>query len=79
MDKKVKLTLVGLDGNAFVILGAFRQAARKQGFSKEWIEGVTREAMSGNYDHLLATIADNCEDVEEGEEEFEEEFEEEEG
>jgi hypothetical protein len=62
MVKKVKLQLVGLDSNAFSILGAFSSAARRQGWSKEEINAVTKEAMSKDYDHLLATIADNCKD-----------------
>jgi hypothetical protein len=60
MPKKVKLQLVGLDGNAFSILGAFSGAARRQGWTKEEIDAVTKDAMSKDYDHLLATIADNC-------------------
>jgi hypothetical protein len=60
MPKKVKLQLVGLDGNAFSILGAFNAAARRQGWTKEEIDAVTKEAMSKDYTHLLATIANNC-------------------
>lgn len=57
---KVVLNLVGLDGNAFVILGAFREAARHQHLSPSWIEDVCREAMTGDYDHLLYVISENC-------------------
>lgn len=60
MAKKVNLQLVGLDGNAFSILGAFSGAARRQGWTKEEIDAVTKNAMSKDYDHLLSTIADNC-------------------
>lgn len=56
--KKVTLQLVGLDGNAFSILGAFRHQARKEGWSSEEIEKVLKEARSSNYDHLLQTIMD---------------------
>lgn len=52
----VKIELVGLDGNAFVIVGAWMQAARRQGWSQEDIEKVKAEAISGNYDHLVYTI-----------------------
>jgi hypothetical protein len=62
MSKKVKLQLVGLDGNAFSILGAFSGAARRQGWTREEIDAVTKEAMSSDYTHLLATIAKNCKD-----------------
>jgi hypothetical protein len=59
--KKVKLELVGLDGNAFSVMGAFQRAARRQGWTPEEIKSVIDECMSGDYDHLLATIMDNVE------------------
>jgi len=62
MKKKVNLRLVGLDGNAFSIIGAFRGAAKKDGWSKEDIEEVTKNAMSKDYAHLLSTIAGYCKD-----------------
>jgi len=55
-DKKVNLELVGLDGNAFSLLGAFKKQARKEGWSEEEIMGVINEAMSGDYNHLLQTL-----------------------
>jgi hypothetical protein len=55
-DKKVKLKLVGLDGNAFSLLGAFQAQARKEGWSKVEIAEVRDEAMSGDYNHLLRTL-----------------------
>ena len=60
--KKVKLTLLGLDGNAFSILGAFQKAARRQGWTPAEISAVISEASSGDYDHLLQTIMEHCED-----------------
>jgi len=60
--KKVNLRLVGLDGNAFAVMGAFRRQALKEGWSQDEVKAVLDEAMSGNYDHLLATIADHCHD-----------------
>lgn len=61
VDKKVKLELVGLDDNAFSLLGAFRQAARNQGWSTEEIQSVRDECLSGDYDHLLQTLMAVCE------------------
>lgn len=58
---KVKLNLIGLDSNAFAILGAFKKAARKQGIDADEISRVIEEAMSGDYNHLLATISQHCE------------------
>lgn len=58
-SKKVKMQLVGLDGNAFVIMGTWRSNALRQGWSQEEVRAVLEEAQSGDYDHLLATIAMN--------------------
>jgi hypothetical protein len=60
IDKKVKLDLVGTDGNAFAILGNFQHQARKEGWTKEEIDTVINEATAGDYDHLLATIIKHC-------------------
>jgi hypothetical protein len=54
--KKVKLKLVGLDGNAFNLLGAFSRQAKKEGWSKEEISVVIEKATSGDYDKLLQTL-----------------------
>jgi hypothetical protein len=62
---KPKMTLVGMDGNAFSVLGNWSRAARRAGWSKEQIDVVMKEAMSGSYDHLLCTIMDNIEEPEE--------------
>ena len=61
--KKVKLTLVGLDGNAFALLGAFQRQARKEGWIKEEIDQVINDATSGDYDHLLRVLMEHCEDA----------------
>jgi hypothetical protein len=58
--KKVKLKMVGLDGNAFSILGAFRRQAIKENWTKEEIKEVTDQAMSSDYSHLISTIANHC-------------------
>jgi len=58
--KKVKLKLVGHDGNAFAILGSFQRQARKEKWTKEEIDAVIEDAMSEDYNHLLATIAGHC-------------------
>lgn len=58
--KLVPLSLVGLDGNAFSIMGAFSRAARKAKWPKDEIDAVLVDAMSGNYDHLLSVISSHC-------------------
>ena len=60
VNKKVKLNLVGLDGNAFALLGAFQAQARKEGWTAEEIKEVQKKAMSGDYDHLLCTLMEYC-------------------
>ena len=59
--KKVKLRLLGLDGNAFAIMGAFQKQAKKEGWTAMEIKAVMDEAKSGDYSHLLGTIMEHCE------------------
>lgn len=59
--KKVKLNLVGVNGNAFVIMGVFQRQARREEWHQYDIELVLNEAMNGDYQHLLATIQAHCE------------------
>lgn len=61
MNKKVKLKLVGTDGNAYSLLGAFQKKARKEGWTSEEIKAVIDEATSGDYDHLLFVLSEHCE------------------
>jgi hypothetical protein len=67
VNKKVTLTLVGLDGNCYSLLGAFQSQARREKWTKEEIEAVMDEATSGDYDHLLVTLMNHCEDGDEDE------------
>ena len=53
----IKVKLIGEDGNAFYILGKVQRAFREAKQSKEFIDAVIKEATSGDYSHLLATIA----------------------
>ena len=66
--KKVKLTLVGLDGNAFSLMGAFSKAARREGWSKEEIKTVMNACQSGDYDNLISVLMDHCDEDDEEEE-----------
>ena len=50
------MQLVGMDGNAFAILGGFSREARRQGWTQPEVKKVLDEATSKDYDHLLATI-----------------------
>jgi ERCC4-related helicase len=58
--KKVNLKMVGLDGNAFAVLGAFQRQARQDGWSQTEIKEVLDKAMSGDYSNLISTIAEHC-------------------
>jgi hypothetical protein len=51
----VVVPLVGEDGNAFAIIGRVRSALRRGGATDVEIEEFTKEAMSGDYDNVLAT------------------------
>lgn len=59
--KKVKLNLVGLDGNAFSVMGAFKRQAKKENWTNEEIQVVLDDAMSAGYSHLLSTIMKHVE------------------
>lgn len=51
---KIKVKLIGNDGNAFVILGTVQKALKDHGRS-DLVDEFLKEAMSGDYDHLLQT------------------------
>jgi len=61
MNKKVKLCLVGLDGNAHSILGAFRRQAKREGWTDDEIATILEEAKIKDYNHLISVILDHCE------------------
>jgi len=46
--------LFGCDGNAFAIMGTTKSLLRTYGATKEYVAAYLAEAMSGDYDHLLA-------------------------
>jgi hypothetical protein len=50
-----KFDLVGVDGNAFAVMGAVRRALKRAGNPPEVLDAYLREAQSGDYDHLLQT------------------------
>lgn len=52
---EIYVQLVGLDGNAFSILGRCLQAMRRAHIPQEERDSFYKEATSGNYDLLLAT------------------------
>lgn len=63
VSKKIKHSVIvtnGENGNAFVIMGRFSSAARKQNWTDEEIDVVLKEAMSSDYDHLVSTLRSYC-------------------
>ena len=59
--RTVNFNLIGQDGNAFFLLGAWRKQARRDGWSSEDIDKVINEATSGDYNHLISTLAAHSE------------------
>lgn len=60
-EKKVKLDLTKVNGNAFALMGAFLEAASAQGWMSCSIDAVINKCMSSDYDHLVATLSNVCE------------------
>lgn len=60
MEKKIKVKLIGEDGNAFHILGKVSMALKRAGL-KEKAEKYVEEATSGDYNHLLAVTSEYVE------------------
>ena len=50
---KPTVQLIGQDGNAFAIMGNVKQALKRAGADKEYIDEYLKEATSGYYNHLL--------------------------
>jgi hypothetical protein len=60
VNKKVDLELVGLNGNAYAMMGAFSHQARREKWTKEEIKAVIDDATSSDYNHLLCVLSDHC-------------------
>ena len=50
---KPTVKLIGEDGNAFSIMGRVKQSLRPAGADKEYVDKYLKDAISGDYDHLL--------------------------
>lgn len=61
IEKTVNLNLIGVNGNAFMIMGVFQRQAKKEGWTPREIQEVLKEAKSKDYNYLLATIENHCE------------------
>ncbi len=56
--KREKYTLVGVDGNAYRIMGYVKNAMRECGFSADEISAYTKDAMSSDYSNLVFVSMD---------------------
>lgn len=52
---EIEVQLTGTDGNAFAVMGAVQRAMRKHPEAKNDVAEFQKEAMSGDYNHLLMT------------------------
>lgn len=57
--------LVGIDGNAFSVMGYVQRAMRTANFSQEERDKYLADAQSSDYDHLLCVSAEMVEKVNE--------------
>lgn len=62
LPEPVWLDLSLVDGNAFAIMGVWKQQARREGWTKEQIDHVIDDAKSSTYNHLVRTIQRNCDE-----------------
>jgi hypothetical protein len=53
----------GPDGNAFVLMGYAKRFGRQLGWSREEIDTLIKEMMSGDYDNLTATFEEAFEGI----------------
>lgn len=56
--EKPTVKLLGLDSNAFAILGRVQDVLRKAGADEEYITQYHKEATSGDYSNLLLVTMD---------------------
>ena len=61
-------SLVGVDGNAYSVMGYVSMAMKQAGYTEEEIKQYTKQAMSSDYNHLLAVsieFVDKCNEYKE--------------
>lgn len=60
---KREYTLVGVNGNAFAIMGYVVRAMKLEHKSKDETDAYIRNAKSSDYTHLIAVSVDMCEEL----------------
>lgn len=66
-EKKVEGTLVGVDGNAFALMGHWSRQARRQHWTSEDIAKVLDVCYEGDYSQLISTLTTHMTMEESGE------------
>ena len=56
MKNKLNFDLIGIDGNAYALIGYARKQAKKLGWSDEEVKDLIKEATNDDYSHLLNTL-----------------------
>lgn len=56
--QKPVVKILGMDGNAFSIIGRVQKALKEAGADEEYITQYQQEAMSGDYSNLLMVTMD---------------------
>jgi phosphoserine aminotransferase len=56
----IPCNLIGVDGNAFALMGHWRKNAKRAGRTQEEIKLVLDEAMQGDYNQLISTLLKYC-------------------
>lgn len=54
----MKYSLVGVDGNAYALMGYTMDAMKKCGFTGVDVDNMLKDAKSSNYNHLICVCAD---------------------
>ena len=54
MEDEERYTLVGVDGNAFAVMGYVRRAMKRCRKTGAEIDAYSKDAMSSDYNHLIA-------------------------
>ena len=52
-EENEKYSLIGIDGNAFSIMGYTRKAMKECKYKTEEIDAYVKDAMKSDYNHLL--------------------------
>ena len=61
MSKKEKYSLIGVDGNAFCVMGYVAKAMKREHKTQEEINCYIKDAESSNYNHLIQVSIDMLE------------------